>query len=965
MKSRYRSLPEFLRTPWCLLWAALIPQGLMAILNLRAWLLVRGEASELQTRLFATLGAYEVALLVLLAGVLIVCRARRRELGWIVCIPLFLAHVGYLWLMTSYMGDILPQEVTRWMLPPPVFLYSQFTLMMPAVFYFAARVACFPMTNHPLKDIGITAGTVVTVPVLWYLGSRLAFSWNRFNTPEMVWVIFWVVSTVLAIMAFLRLLMMAYKWTCRVQRHRWIFILLAAFAAPIGGLSLNAVIPFPVDLQYPVIYILTVLNAAVLLIPRFEQRDWMPRVWFARCAALPFSLYFFLLFLPFLPLALPAMFAVGAGFLILAPTFLFAIHLQLLVDEGKQVAATIGRGRTALCIIAALALLPGVLTIDAMLDRRNLTAAIDAVYTPDTRSQPRISARRAARALKRLDADKRGVYLPFISGAYRQLVFDGMVLQDRKIAEMFEIFTGEPLETTEGQRNRNDMFNFWTGWRGTTRGRSVPPPPRTVTLQATDVTHEEADGMVTATVALTMANGDRLNAEYVTRLELSPGVLVSGYWLDVDGEKKPGRLYEKRAAMWVYHMIRDVTRRDPGLLIYEEPRELKLNVYPFAPNQTRQTGIEFLFPVGMPATVTIDGRSLDLAMDAGSTTTGPMLLGGTSSAIRVLAITGTALEREAAVSRRPLIHILIDRSAASGSLTAGQWQERLNALEARLPRDARYHVAAVNHGTHMLTDTPVSFAEARAALAGIGRIKPQGGVAHHQAIRRGVAAWCEQPVAVRRETAPLFLLLSGPDCVPTPVESLNGLAAFTPDVEGYWIDTGAALTFRSYRSGEARPAEEIPAPQPILLPVANSAQCQLPGQPATLLVHDSNADLEGTHVRSDLASRYVTGIQLWSQWYETVVNPALLDARYAQLVAGSRAAGIMLPVTSFMVVENTAQEEMLERKHREATDAKSALDFDEHQESPEPGFWLLLIPALLLAKRRRQAASSGSRSSSR
>ena len=116
------------------------------------------------------------------------------------------------------------------------------------------------------------------------------------------------------------------------------------------------------------------------------------------------------------------------------------------------------------------------------------------------------------------------------------------------------------------------------------------------------------------------------------------------------------------------------------------------------------------------------------------------------------------------------------------------------------------------------------------------------------------------------------------------------------------------------------------------------------------------ADLKGTRVSSELASRYVAGMQLWSQWVETVVNPSLLDARYGQLVADSRTAGIMLPVTSFMVVENSAQEEMLERKHREATNATSALDFDEHQESPEPGFWLLLIPALLLANRRRRTA---------
>ena len=132
----------------------------------------------------------------------------------------------------------------------------------------------------------------------------------------------------------------------------------------------------------------------------------------------------------------------------------------------------------------------------------------------------------------------------------------------------------------------------------------------------------------------------------------------------------------------------------------------------------------------------------------------------------------------------------------------------------------------------------------------------------------------------------------------------------------------------------------------------NGTQCLLPAHPGAVIVEAPDSTLKGTRVISDKAAQYVAGMALWSQWYDTVVNPALLDDRYKQLVVDSRAAGIMIPVTSFMVVENTAQEAMLERKHKEAMDAQSALDFDEHQESPEPGFWLLFVPVLLLANRK-------------
>ena len=117
--------------------------------------------------------------------------------------------------------------------------------------------------------------------------------------------------------------------------------------------------------------------------------------------------------------------------------------------------------------------------------------------------------------------------------------------------------------------------------------------------------------------------------------------------------------------------------------------------------------------------------------------------------------------------------------------------------------------------------------------------------------------------------------------------------------------------------------------------------------------HD--VQLEGTRVVTAAAAQYIAGMSTWARWYETVINPSLLDANYKQLVNDSISTGVMTPVTSFMVVENSAQEEMLKRKQKEALEAKSALDFDEHQESPEPALWLLLIPVLFLANRRHKA----------
>lgn len=954
MKEKFRSLPVFFLSRWMLLWAGVVPQIMLAALNLRSWWLVKGEVSPQQLRQWTWLAAFEVALLLVNLGWFLYLAARRRAVSWKMCLPLFVAHIGYFWTLVSMMDTLLPDAVTIWILPPHVFLFHQFMLMMPAVFFCAFRLACFPMTKRPAADFGITIGALVGMPLAWYVFVRFLTFRAFFDLPGFVWALFWIVATVLAVMAFLRLMMMLYAWTRRMQSHRWILLLLAGLVMPIGGMALNTTIPFPVDLQYTPIYMFLVLNAVALLLPRPTKVSALLWVWLARCATFSFTLYFFLLFLPFLPLALPAMFAAGAGFLIMAPTFLFAVHVQVLVDEGKALAARFGGWRALVYGLAALAVIPACLLGDALLDRRSLMGAVDAVYSPDTTRSVPVPARRAARILERLDAAKKGLYLPFVSGVYRKVVFDGMVLPDHKIAAMYRLFTGQELVGADATVHRRDSIDFWTGWRGTTRSGQVRPPPRTARLTETSVTRVVSNGMVRASLALTLTNTNRPQAEYVGRIELSPGVLVTGYWLDVEGVRKPGRLFEKRAAMWVYHMIRDMTRRDPGLLIFEEPHRLKLNVFPFAVNETRRTGIEFLFPEGLDATLTVDGREMALAPDAETAVQDVLVVEGDDGTTAVVWPPAVGL-LEPGVLRKPCFHIMVEQSQATADISAEEWQKRLDAVAARVPDDAVFHVAAVNFTTTYLTFEPVELAGARRLLSvELENVEAEGGLEPHQGVRHGVARWQALAVDVRKTRVPVFVFMVSPDTEQQPIGSLAGLETLLPDAPAYYVDAGG-LSRVAYGAGASSGVDRIERPGEIYFPVQGKADAVSPDAPSVFPAEPGAAfslPLERCPRSAD-ADRYVTGIRLWERWRSSVVNPSLLDPQYGELVAESRRASVMLPVTSFMVVENTAQEEMLERKHREGADADSALEFDEFQESPEPAFWWLLLPLLAIEAGRR------------
>ena len=91
-------------------------------------------------------------------------------------------------------------------------------------------------------------------------------------------------------------------------------------------------------------------------------------------------------------------------------------------------------------------------------------------------------------------------------------------------------------------------------------------------------------------------------------------------------------------------------------------------------------------------------------------------------------------------------------------------------------------------------------------------------------------------------------------------------------------------------------------------------------------------------------------------WAETRYQPATAEASRRDLLARSRKHGILIPDTAYIVVENRAQWDMLDRAEAKSLKADSKLAFDEFIESPAPPMLLLLPVVFLLpiARRRRR-----------
>ncbi|MDH5603585.1 MAG: MSEP-CTERM sorting domain-containing protein, partial [Cyclobacteriaceae bacterium] len=98
-----------------------------------------------------------------------------------------------------------------------------------------------------------------------------------------------------------------------------------------------------------------------------------------------------------------------------------------------------------------------------------------------------------------------------------------------------------------------------------------------------------------------------------------------------------------------------------------------------------------------------------------------------------------------------------------------------------------------------------------------------------------------------------------------------------------------------------------------------------------------------------IQGNWATGLLLQGKVMSQALHPDRADREWLDLVKYSFNAHVMIPYTSFMVVENEAQKAMLEKKQAQALAGHKNLDAGENtRQMSEPGLIFLVLLTLLL-----------------
>ncbi|GAB6124162.1 MSEP-CTERM sorting domain-containing protein [Dysgonomonas termitidis] len=889
------------------------------------------------------------------AAYAIVQTVRKKRIDMVYCIVSFVAFLCFIYIYYYNYDDLVPSGIPDWMISGNLPMYAG-AFLMPTLIHALFALALL-LTPHARKQkASINIVVAISIPFFTYVFATMVLPlWDgmRFGSEHL-----YLVSAILATTVFLffiiRFIYILISRRNIFKEYELAWKIPVAIIFPILGLYINKEFDNLFgNFSDPWFYITAVTNGLLICIPAPENRQ--PRLWLytGRCITFMYTLYFFLVMLPFLPLSVFAIIIFGGGFLMLTPLILFPIHLNDIVKDFNNLKRSYKKPLLYTITIISISTLPIAITVTYKYDRSVLHTTLEYLYSPDYTKEYKLNGKSVERILEATDThDRRGSTIfysstPYLSGYYKWLVLDNLTLPESKRKLIYNLFNGSKINN---YRDRNARSN-------TTRD--------TTEIKITDIRHsskyDSAQKAWVSWIDLSIHNKSAplWNAEYITKIDLPAGCWISDYYLYIGDVKEPGILAEKKAATWVFNQIRNVNR-DPGLLRYLSGNSVEFKVFPFQTDETRYTGIEFIHKE--PVTIDIDNNLITL----GDTIT--QMHGNWNTGLNgVVYISGQEKQKLETVLRKPYYHFIADMSANVGnyeiagqslpeekrsdSEKAGKYIDQIHKLLDRNLIDR-------NNAKISFTNTYIkTFSLKDEWQEELKKQKSEGGFFLDRAVKKILFDSYTHP----QTTYPVIVVLSDNIQEAVLYNDFAGMEFTYPEGDRFYSLQNDSIKGHSFSKGikvTESIVDSIPLKTVKVWPSLSNPLVYLPNDDkASVILNTKDKTLA---VNQDAINKksWETGLLMQAQWMLQTLHPETAEKEWLSLLQNSFESGIMSPPTSYIVVENDAQKAILKKKQEEVMSGHRALDLnDETQPMSEPDLFILMVLSGLfyLWYRRRKA----------
>lgn len=837
----------------------------------------------------------------------------------------------YLYVRLSY--KIFPLSVPQWMMTSEgIFLYVG-TFLMPTLAYaLFVLVAHFTPEGREHKP-WLSFLIAIAVPISGYLYLQLIIPfWDGVESDFFfhAQVVLFITATLVFLFFLIRGVFILISKTANFwKQYQLVWKITIAIVLPLLGLLVNMGFNFDKNLEAKDgffgdfssawFFVIAVVNGILICLPSLENKSYRLFLFIARSVTFAYTLYFFLVFLPFLPLSVFAIIAAGTGFLMLTPLMLFVIHTNELSKDFAYLKPLFSKRLLVGVSVLGFLVIPTTITATYLRDKRVLNETLAYLYTPDYSKDYSINKKSLGKTLGIIKSHRRGSRgglfgngTPYLSSYFNWLVMDNLTLSSSKIDDIDKVFFGNTNYQRHPEAIRNDSVE--------------------VTNISVSSTYDKAQNTWRSWVDLEITNRGKHTwfPEYATTFELPEGCWISDYYLYVFDKKEQGILAEKKSAIWIFSQIRN-ENRDPGILYYLSGNRVAFRVFPFAADEVRRTGIEFLHKE--PAVLNIDGNEV--------------MLGNAEQSVyekieteNIAYVSAKEKQSLSVVSRKPYFHFLINVSEKQGK-NSKDFAERVEKALAHYPQLAE--------------DTKISFVDSYVRTMRLdsdwrGELESQafqGGFYLDRAIRKALYDACQE----NAKSYPVLVVVT--DSLKNAVldrDFADFKFAFPESDLFYNLDKNGELKEHSLVKN---PTVELPESKRECMfcetvleyRTADNTVAYLPndGKPSIVLMR-SIAEIPDSEIKE---KNWHSALMMQGGWISQTLHPEISDKEWHNMVKHSFASRVMTPVTSYLVVENEAQKAMLKRKQEQSLAGNKSLDLSEDADRmSEPS--LVLLGVLLV-----------------
>lgn len=772
----------------------------------------------------------------------------------------------------------------------------------------------------------------IGIPIAGYLFTQIILPlWQPFDRDFSVhaMVILVITATLLFLFFLIRgVFILATKKAKVWQKYQLAWKIPIAIVLPLIGLAVNNGHLFNNfgpsdsgifgDFNNAWFYILAAVNGILVCLPNLENKLYRLLVFIGRSVTFAYTFYFFLVFLPFLPLSVIAIIAIGTGFLMLTPLLLFVIHINELSKDFTYLKTQLSKKLIIGISLLSFLVIPAFITITYLKDKSVLNETLSYLYSPDYSKQydiDKVSLQKTLNVIKshKDHRDSRGGIfgngIPYLSSYFNWLVMDNLTLSDSKINTIEKIFFGKTSFELRPENIQNDNVQ--------------------ISNISTNSTYDKSQNAWKSWVDLEITNksGNTWFSEYATTINLPEGCWISDYYLYVGDVKEPGILAEKKSAMWIFSQIRN-ENRDPGILHYLTGNKIAFRVFPFAKDEVRKTGIEFLHKE--PIKLNIDNNIVEL--------------GNIEETIyenieteNIAYVSAQQKQKLSYVKRKPYFHFLVNASK-NQNRNSTEFIKRIEQILAE--------------NKPLSENAKISFVSSYVTTTTIDKdwkeqYKNQtfeGGFYLDRAIKTTSYSAYQD----KSKTYPVIVVVT--DSIQNAVLDKDFADfKFTFPESDLFFNLDQKGNLREYSLTE-NPLKELPEIKRECMfcetvmeyKISDNSIAYLPNnnEPSIILKKDI-FEVSESEIKE---KNWQSALTMQGQWTSQILHPEISDKEWLNMVKYSFISKVMTPVTSYLVVENEAQKAMLKKKQEQALSGNKSLDLGEDaQRMSEPSLILLTI----------------------